>query len=126
MKRNEQETDQLTRALMQQTIEQPSAGLNNRIMALLLKKTPQRKAVGIKKPVSVGQLFILFVIYMLLIAGGLLLSQNQSENLSELMLILKSAFPVFLTVAGGISFFVLFGLLDEWLQQHGYKIPMEE
>lgn len=126
MKRNEQETDQLTRALMQETAEKPSLELNSRIMAFLLKKAPQKAAFSIKKPISAGQFFILFVIYMLVIAGGLMLSQKQGESLSELMLLLKDIFPIFLTVASGISFFVLFGLLDEWLQQHGYKIPEEK
>lgn len=126
MKRNEQETDQLTRALMQETVEKPSADLNSRIMAFLLRKAPQKAPFSVKKPVSAGQFFLLFVVYMLVIAGGLMLSQKQGEELSELMLLLKNLFPVFLTVAGGVSFFVLFGLLDEWLQQHGYKVPEEE
>lgn len=126
MKRNEQDTDQLTRALMRETVEKPSSELNSRIMAFLLKKAPQKQAFSIKKSVSAGQLFILFVVYMFVIAGGLLLMQKQGEDLSELMLLLKQLFPIILTVAGGVSFFVLFGLLDEWLQQHGYKIPQEE
>lgn len=123
MKPNDQETDQLTRALMQETIEKPSSDLNNRIMTLLLRKAPRRTAFSVKKPFSAGQLFILFVVYILIIVGGLLLSQKQGEDLSELTLLLKETFPIILTVVGGVSFFVLFGLLDEWLQQRGYKLP---
>ena len=125
MIRNEQETDQLTRSLMQETVEKPSSELNSRIMAFLLKSVPQKKAFDIKKPVSTGQFFILFVIYMLLIAGGLMLYTKKPGEVSQWMLFLKDTFPIFLTVAGGVSFFILFGLLDEWLQHHGYRIPKE-
>lgn len=125
MKRSNQETDQLTRALMQETIEKPSSDLNRRIMAFLLRKAPQKAAFSVKKPVSARQLLLLFTVYILGIAGGLLLLQKQGGNLSELMLLLKEIFPIFLTVAGGVSFFILFGLLDEWLQQRGYKLPKE-
>lgn len=125
MKRNEQETDQLTRSLMQETVEKPSSELNSRIMAFILKNVPKKSAFSIKKPVSVGQLFTLFMIYVLIIAGSLILFFNKPGEVSQWMLFLKGTFPVFLTVAGGVSFFILFGLLDEWLQQHGYKIPKE-
>lgn len=125
MKRSEHETDRLTRALMQESIEKPSPGLNSRIMAFIKQSAPQKKAFEIKKPLSIGRLFLLFIIYMLLLVGGVVLIQTQDKQIVELSHSIKELFPLFITVAGGISFFILFGLLDKWLQQNGYKIPEE-
>ncbi|MDD2437616.1 MAG: hypothetical protein PHG27_05860 [Massilibacteroides sp.] len=117
MKWNEQETDRLTRSLMKETLEKPSTGLNNRVMSFILKNRRYRCVSYIKKPVSAGQFFLFFVVYMLVIAGGLLSLRGHQENMSEQMVFLKNMFPLFLTIAGGISFFIFFGLLDEWLRQ---------
>lgn len=126
MKRNEQDIDRLSRALMQESIEKPSSELNSRIMAFIKQSVPQKKAFDIKKPTSASHLFLCFVIYMLLLTGGVkLLFQTQDKQLTELTSSLMEILPIFLTVAGGIAFFVLFVLLDKWLQQRGYKIPEE-
>lgn len=117
MKWNEQETDRLTRSLMKETLEKPSTDLNSRIMSFLLKSKQDRSIMYVKKPISAGQLFVFFVIYMLVIAGCLLGLRGQQGSLVEQMGLLKNMFPIFLTVAGGISFFLFFGLLDEWLRQ---------
>ncbi|MDD4514174.1 hypothetical protein [Massilibacteroides sp.] len=125
MKWNEQDKDNLTRRLMQETVEKPSSDLNSRIMSMILKKATIRKAFTFKKPVSAMQFFLLLIVYVLFAAGGLYIFFSKPGETAELMVFLKQIFPIFLTVTGGVSFFILFGLLDEWLQQHGYKIPEE-
>jgi len=122
MKKTEQEQEQLTRSLMRETIEQPSAELNTRIMSFLFQNAQIRKVFKVKAPISAAQILGVFILYMLVIAGSLLLLRNQTGEVSELMVFLKDTFPIFLTVAGGVSFFILFGMLDEWLHQHEHKV----
>lgn len=110
---------------MKETLEQPSSDLNSRIMALLLKNAPEKRVFRIGKTVSPGLIFGVFVVYMFIIAGGMLLLRGNTGAVSELMVVLKDLFPVLLTIGGGISFFILFAQLDEWLKQHDRKTSIK-
>ena len=125
MKRNEEEIDQLTRSLMQETVLKPSSTLNSRIMTQLQMRVAQKNAVSIRKPLSPGLLFALFLVYILAIIAGVVLFRFHGETLSGLLTVLQVTFPILLTIVGGASFFILFSILDVWLQQHGYKLPEE-
>ncbi len=125
MKRNENEIDQLTRSLMQETVLKPSSTLNSRIMTQLQMRVAQKNAVSIRKPLSPGLLFALFLVYILAIIAGVVLFRFYGETLSGLLTVLQVTFPILLTIVGGASFFILFSILDVWLQQHGYKLPEE-
>lgn len=125
MKRNENEIDQLTRSLMQETVLKPSSTLNSRIMTQLQMRVAQKNAVSIRKPLSPGLLFALFLVYILAIIAGVVLFRFHGETLSGLLTVLQVTFPILLTIVGGASFFILFSILDVWLQQHGYKLPEE-
>lgn len=120
MKRNEQEMDKLTRSLMQDATEQPSADLNSRIMAMIRKSAQARKVFAMNKPVSVGQLVGVLAVYLLVIIGGAALLQNQLSDVSQAVGFLKDYFPLILTVGGGISFFIFFGYLDSYLYRRGH------
>lgn len=122
MEKKEQEIDRITRSLMKETVEQPPEELNSRIVGLLLKMAPAKKPFRIKKALSPGLLFGVLVVYMFLVAGGLMLLKDKTAGeIVEWMLFLKDLFPVFLTLAGGVSFFLFFAQLDEWLRQREHS-----
>lgn len=126
MIQNEQEINKLTRSLMQGTAEQPSSDLNSRIMAIIRKSTSVRKVFQVSKPVSAGQLFGVFFVYMLLIAGGLLLLQKYSLGTNDTSDLLKELFPLILTIVGGVSFFIFFGQLDNYLYKQKHQKASKE
>lgn len=126
MKQNEQEINKLTRSLMQGTAEQPSSDLNSRIMAIIRKSASVRKVFQVSKPVSAGQLFGVFFVYMLLIAGGLLLLQKYSLGTNDTSDLLKELFPLILTIVGGVSFFIFFGQLDNYLYKQKHQKASKE
>lgn len=117
MNTKEKEMDCLTRSLMKDTIEQPSASLNSRIMALIMKEKALMCKYHMKRLPPVSVLFALFVGYMLLIAGIAFLVKSAGESGMESSLAaLMKYFPLLLTVGAGVSFCYLFAELDHWLR----------
>lgn len=120
MNTEDKEIDVLTRKLMEGTTEEPSPSLNSRIMALIMREKHQLRICYIRNIPSVQIILVAFMVYMLLLVGGMNLFKEyqQTEAMSHFM---KQMFPLILTAAGGISFFFFFAQLDNWLRRREMK-----
>lgn len=117
MNTNEKEMDCLTRSLMKDTIEQPSASLNSRIMALIMAEQKRMCKYHMRRLPPVSILFVLLVGYMLLLAGiGFLVKSAGTSGMESSLAMFMKYFPLLLTVGAGVSFCYLFGELDHWLR----------
>ena len=111
------ERDGLTHQLMEGTTERPSALMNARIMAILMKERRKVYVYTVRFWLTPGGLLTGLAVYLLLV-GGLLFGGGQW--LRETLVVHQSAyvqlFPVLLTGCSGLAFFVFFIQLDKWLR----------
>lgn len=117
MNRTEEHIDRLTRDLMKDATEQPPASLNARIMALIMgeKRTAFRKCYMKKLP-SFGTILVVFAVYMLVVAGGIMLYTKEPGAAGSMLQSVKRFFPLLLTVGSSASLFFFFSQLDNWLR----------
>lgn len=127
MEKKDQEADRIIRKLMKETVEKPPADMNSRIIGVLRENAREKRSYSFDKIWSPGLLSGLFVVCLCFVAGILLLFNDSAVRyVSESLLLLKEYFPVFLTIGAGISFFILFAQLDEWLKQRKHNTSQAE
>ncbi len=113
---DEKDIDCLTRELMRGTAEQPSASLNSRIMALIMRKKKRVYKYYAKRWLTPAGIFVMFLAYMLILVGILYLFKSFGGK-ETVLDSLRVYFPVILTIVSGISCFFLFIQLDNWLRR---------
>ncbi|MDD2952774.1 MAG: hypothetical protein PHC95_06390 [Parabacteroides sp.] len=113
---NEKDIDHLTRKLMRETAEQPSASLNARIMALIMQEKKRVYKYYIKKQFTPVGIFSMLVAYLFVLVGVLYLVKLSPGGTDTVLGSLRAYFPIVLTIASGISCFFLFTQLDNWLR----------
>lgn len=116
MNMNEKDIDHLTRKLMRETAEQPSASLNARIMALIMQEKKRVYKYYIKKQFTPVGIFSMLVAYLFVLVGVLYLVKLSPGGTDTVLGSLRAYFPIVLTIASGISCFFLFTQLDNWLR----------
>lgn len=116
MNTKDKDIDQLTRKLMQESIEQPSSSLSFRIMEMIRQEMKETKVYYVNKTPSASSILVGLLIYLAFIAIVVYSLQSNPELTSHVMDSVKDSFPMMLTIGSGISFFFLFGELDKWLR----------
>jgi len=107
--------EKLTRELMQGATVQPSSSLMSRIMSAVLKEKKAGQRASVKKLPSLAGLAGGLLVYLAIVCGSLYLFINNPGEAKLIGQEFQQAFPIFLTVAAGCSFFFLFSQLDKWL-----------
>lgn len=121
MKNEKKDINKLTRGLMEGTAQTPSPGLLGKIMERVMQEKKAIQKNYFRKLPSPGVLFGILLIYMLVVAGISYLFLSQPEATGAIKQKLKDYFPIFFTVATGISFFFFFTQLDNWLHAREKK-----
>ncbi|SEF89694.1 hypothetical protein [Parabacteroides chinchillae] len=117
MNTTEEYVNKLTRDLMKDTAEQPPFSLNARIMALIMGE--KRAAIHkcyMKKLPSFSTILIVFIVYMAIIAGGVMLCMKEYAATDSMIRTVKHFFPLLLTISSSVSIFFFFTQLDNWLR----------
>jgi len=84
MKQNNQSLDQLTRRLMEESIEQPSSNLNSRIMGLLRKEQQiKKKTVYFSSLPSAENIIWGMVVYFIVVGAFFYLSGGNIAEMKE-------------------------------------------
>lgn len=84
MKQNNQSLDQLTRRLMEESIEQPSSNLNSRIMGLLRKEQQiKKKTVYFSSLPSAENIIWGMVVYLMVVGAFFYLSGGNIAEMKE-------------------------------------------
>lgn len=84
MKQNNQSLDQLTRRLMEESIEQPSSNLNSRIMGLLRKEQQiKKKTVSFSSLPSAENIIWGMVVYFIVVGAFFYLSGGNIAEMKE-------------------------------------------
>ncbi len=84
MKQNNQSLDQLTRRLMEESIEQPSSNLNSRIMGLLRKEQQiKKKTVYFSSLPSAENIIWGMVVYLIVVGAFFYLSGGNIAEMKE-------------------------------------------
>lgn len=117
MKTVDFEQDRLTHQLMAGTTERPSASMNTRIMAILMREKRKVYVYTVRFWLTPGGLLAGLALYLLTI-GGLLFGGSQwlKETLTTDLPAHAQLFPVLITLCSGLTFFVFFVQLDKWLR----------
>lgn len=115
MNKKETEIDQLTRGLMHDTAEQPSASLNARIMALIRKTRRRPAEIYLGRTASPGLILGVFTFYMLCLGLGAFCLFGSGGKPSLWIAALKTFFPLVVIGGGILSSFFCLAQLDNWL-----------
>lgn len=84
MKQNNQSLDQLTRRLMEESIEQPSSNLNSRIMGLFRKEQQiKKKTVYFSSLPSAENIIWGMVVYLMVVGAFFYLSGGNIAEMKE-------------------------------------------
>ncbi len=84
MKQNNQSLDQLTRRLMEESIEQPSSNLDSRIMGLLRKEQQiKKKTVSFSSLPSAENIIWGMVVYLMVVGAFFYLSGGNIAEMKE-------------------------------------------
>ena len=121
MNMKENEIDQLTRGLMRGTAEQPSPSLNARIMALIMQEKRRVFKYYVKARFTPAGIIGGCVAYLFILIGILFAAKTYAGETTALYTVMKSFFPILLTVASAVSFFFLFTQLDNWMKREELK-----
>lgn len=108
--------DHLTHELMRGTAEQPSASLNARIMALITQEKRRVYKCYVSKRLTPVGVFGMLMAYLFALVGILYWVKLSPGGAETVLGSLRTYFPVVLTIASGISCFILFTQLDNWLR----------
>ena len=111
------ERDGLTHQLMEGMTERPSASMNARIMAILMKEKRKVFVYTVRFWLTPSGLLIGLAVYLLivgsLIFGGI---RWMKGTLTTDLPAHDQLFPVLITLCSGLAFFVFFTQLDKWLR----------
>ena len=111
------ERDGLTHQLMEGMTERPSASMNARIMAILMKEKRKVFVYTVRFWLTPSGLLTGLAVY-LLIVGSLILGGMRwmKGTLTTYLPAHDQLFPVLITLCSGLAFFVFFTQLDKWLR----------
>lgn len=115
MNKKETEIDQLTRNLMRDTAQQPSASLNARIMALIGKSRRQPAENCMGRMPSPGLILCVFTFYMICLVLGAFCLFGSRDTPYLWIAPLRTFFPLVLIIGGTLSSFFCLAQLDNWL-----------
>ena len=111
------ERDGLTHQLMEGMTERPSASMNARIMAILMKEKRKVFVYTVRFWLTPSGLLTGLAVY-LLIVGSLIFGGMRwmKGTLTTDLPADDQLFPVLITLCSGLAFFVFFVQLDKWLR----------
>lgn len=115
MNKKETEIDQLTRNLMHDTAEQPSASLNARIMTLIGKTRRQPVEICTGRMPSPGLILCVFTFYMICLVLGAFCLFGSWDTPYQWIAPLRTFFPLVLIISSTLSSFFCLAQLDNWL-----------
>lgn len=109
MKQNNQSLDQLTRRLMEESIEQPSSNLNSRIMGLLRKEQQiKKKTVYFSSLPSAENIIWGMVVYLMVVGAFFYLSGGNIAEMKETIVSVVDHYALgIVTISAGTLLFSL-------------------
>lgn len=109
MKQNNQSLDQLTRRLMEESIEQPSSNLNSRIMGLLRKEQQiKKKTVSFSSLPSAENIIWGMVVYLMVVGAFFYLSGGNIAEMKETIVSVVDHYALgIVTISAGTLLFSL-------------------
>lgn len=109
MKQNNQSLDQLTRRLMEESIEQPSSNLDSRIMGLLRKEQQiKKKTVSFSSLPSAENIIWGMVVYLMVVGAFFYLSGGNIAEMKETIVSVVDHYALgIVTISAGTLLFSL-------------------
>lgn len=120
MKQNNQSLDQLTRRLMEESIEQPSSNLNSRIMGLLRKEQQiKKKTVYFSSLPSAENIIWGMVVYLIVVGTFFYLSRGNIAEMKETIASVVDHYALgIVTISAGTLLFSLCLWMDNRRKCH--------